>query len=305
MFGAVGFGQAVTTVGTSKVSFMVDFNQIVNTLGQAGIEKGDSLIVHSRLFTIGLVHGVTSVSEIPGLYLEAFQTAVGDRGTIVVPTYTTSFGRFGKPFVFEKSPSEMGAFSEYVRKSKGSRRTLHPIQSLAAIGAKAEVLTKDHPRWNVGYDTIWDRLLKHRGKVVTLGIPPRQCMSLVHHLEFLACVPYLYHKILRGEVYAGGVRIQEDFLIAVRYLNFGISWDLSRLESDLSAMSAIRRVALGEDWVWVVSMDDVFEACMRGLRNDSYYLLQKAPCFIEGQIPCDGTTSRREESIPNYFEILR
>ena len=206
--------------------------------------------------------------------------------------------------MYEESPSEMGMFSEHVRRSGGSCRTLHPIQSLTALGARAEILTKNHPRWNVGHDTIWDRMLKHGAKVVTLGLPPRQCMSLVHHIEFLACVPYLYHKVLRGEVYAGGRRIHDDFLIAVRYLNYGISWDLSRLESDLFAMSAISQIPLGADYVRVVPMDAVFEAGMRGLRKDFYYLLKRSPSFVEGEIPCDGTTRRREEFLPDYFEIV-
>lgn len=285
------------------MSLVIEFNDIVSALREAGVNSGDTLMVHSRLFTVGLIRGVAGVSEIPAIYLQAFQTVIGERGTIVVPTYTTSFGRFGKPFVYEESPSEMGMFSEHVRTSRGSCRTLHPIQSLTALGARAETLTKNHPRWNVGYDTIWDRMLQDGAKIVTLGLPPRQCMSLVHHIEFLACVPYLYHKVLRGEVYVGGRRIHDDFVIAVRYLNYGISWDLSRLESDLFERSAISQIPLGADHVRVVPMEAVFKACMRGLRRDFYYLLKRTPSFVEGEIPCDGTTRRQEEFLPDYFEI--
>ncbi len=287
------------------MSLPVEFNEIVGALRQAGVLEGDLVNVHSRLFTLGLVQGVTSTSDIPAFYLRALREVLGDGGTLVVPTYTTSFGRIGKPFDLEGSPSEMGIFSEYVRKAEGSRRTLHPIQSLTAVGALAQELTWDHPCWNVGHDTIWDRMLKRQGKVVVMGIPPRQCLSFVHHVEFLACAPYIYHKVLQGEVYAGGIRILHPFLMAVRYLNCGIFYDLSRLQADLICLSAMKQVPLGGDFVWVVSLEAVFETCMKGLRKDPYYLLQKAPSFVQGEIPLDGPTSGREGFIPSYFEISR
>ena len=282
----------------------IGLTEIVQSLREAGIREGDLLNVHSRLFTVGLLRDVSSVSDIPNVYLRAFQEVLGGTGTLVVPTYTTSFGRIGKPFSLEESPSEMGAFSETVRRAAGSRRTLHPIQSLTALGSQAERLTLNHPRWNVGYDTLWDRMHKLGAKVVTVGIPMRQCLSFVHHAEFLVCVPYLYHKLLRGEVYAGGVRVLDPFFMSVRYLQYGILYDLSRLEAELVRRSAIREVPLGLDRIRVVSMEAVFKACMDGLRRDPYYLLKEPPRFIDGEMPCDGVTRGREGFMPSYFEIL-
>jgi len=287
------------------VTAAVTYRDIVEALGAVGVERGEIVLVHSRLFTIGLVREASSPSETPPLYLRAFREVLGDAGTLVVPTYTTSFGRTGTPFVHETSPSEMGAFSECVRTTPGSRRTLHPIQSLAALGAAAEALTRDHPRWNVGHDTMWDRLLRRGARVVTLGVPFRQCLSFVHHAEFLACVPYLYHKVLRGEIYAGGARVAQDFCIAVRYLRRNIAYDLSRVDADVRAVSAVRETPLGADWVQSLLLPRVFEICMEGLRRDPYYLLRQPPSFVDGEIPCDGITSGREEPVPSYYQVAR
>lgn len=281
---------------------VVTLNDIVRALRKAGLKPGDVVNIHSRLFAIGSVQGV-EVRNIPAVYLHAFQQVIGESGTVVVPTYTTSFGRFGTPFVLEESPSEMGVFSEYVRRSYQAIRTLHPIQSLAALGGKAEVLAKDHPRWNVGFDTVWDRMLKHNGKVVSIGILPSRSMSFMHQVEFLACVPYLYHKILRGEVYAEGSRIQDDFLMAARYLQYGIGYDLTQLENDLEAHSAICEVPLGGNALWVVPLQAALEVGIKGLRKDPYYLLKENPSFVFGEIPCDGITIEREERVPRYFLV--
>ena len=35
--------------------------------------------------------------------------------------------------------------------------------------------------------------------------------------------------------------------------------------------------------------------------NDPYYLLERAPSFVKGEIPCDGTTIEREKAEPRYL----
>jgi aminoglycoside N3'-acetyltransferase len=278
----------------------ISFNDIVRALREAGLKPGDIVNVHCRLFTIGRLLD-TPAEQIPETYLRAFREVIGDQGTIVVPTGTTSFGRFGTPFVLEQSPSEFGVFSEHIRKSPGAVRSLHPIMSLTALGQDAEALANDHPRWNVGHDTIWDRMLQKGGKIVTVGIPPRNCLTFVHHPESLACVPYMYNKILRGEVFAHGVKIPDDFFIAVRYLEYGIRFDVSQLETALIAKSAMTQISLGGDSVWLTSMEAVHDTVLRGLRKNPYYLLRDAPTFVDGQIPLDGTTIQREGAAPNYY----
>jgi aminoglycoside 3-N-acetyltransferase len=278
----------------------IEQGEISRAFRALGLARGDVVNVHSRLHAIGSVRGAPT-DRIPDVYLEALREVVGDDGTIVVPTYTTAVGRYGERFVLEETPSEMGVLSEHVRTRPGARRTLHPIVSLTALGARAAELADDHPRWNVGHDTIWDRMLRARGKVVTIGIEPKRSMSFMHQVEFLACVPYLYHKVLRCDVYAGGVRIDADFLMAVRYLGYGIEYDLDRLDAALQAAGAIRHCALGGNAVWSVPMESAFEVAMRGLRADPFYLLARPPAFVAGEIPLDGTTAGREATVPRYF----
>jgi hypothetical protein len=127
----------------------------------------------------------------------------------------------------------------------------------------------------------------------------------MHHAELLACVPYLYHKILRGEIYAAGARIPDDFFIAVRYLQYGVVYDSAQLQQDLVASGAVTQVPLGGRAVWSLPMPAAFEIGMRGLRRDPYYLLREAPSFVIGDIPCDGTTIEREGAPPTALYFRR
>ena len=278
----------------------VTFADIVRAFRALGLRGGDIVNVHSRLHAVGRVVDAAT-AEIPERYLSALREVIGAEGTVVVPTYTTAVGRYGKPFVLEDTPSEMGALSEHVRRAAGARRVLHPIVSLTALGGRAAVLVDDHPRWNVGHDTIWQRMLERDGKVVTIGIEPRLSMSFMHQVEFLACVPYLYHKIIRAEVHAGGARVQGDFFMAVRYLGYGVRYDLAALCAVLEQRGAIRREPLGGSAVWAVPMRVAFAAAMEGLRRDPYYLLAGPPGFVVGEPPLDGITSPREAEVPRYF----
>lgn len=278
----------------------IDRSAIVEALRKLGLGPGSVVNVHSRLHAVGRIRGLDAAG-IPAAYLSALQEVIGPSGTVVVPTYTTAFARFGRPFVLEETPSEMGVLSEFVRKQSGARRLLHPVVSLAALGIRAEELTADHPRWNVGHDTIWDRMLRSGGIVLTIGISPALSMSFMHQVEFMACVPYLYHKIMRGDVRAGGANVPGDFLMAVRYLGYRVEYDLARLYTALEETRAVTRVPLGGDAVWAVSMSAAFETGMRGLRSDPYYLLRGTPTFVEGEIPLDGITAGREAVLPRYF----
>jgi len=278
----------------------ISIGDIVKAMTEIGLRSGDTVNVHSRLHAVGAVNDAP-VEGIPAAYLTAFREVIGETGTIVVPSTTTSFGRFGTPFVLEESPSELGVFSEYVRQSPGATRSLHPIDSLAALGPRAEELTNDHPRWNVGHGTTWDRMLGVGAKVVTIGVSPRESMSFMHQVEFMACVPYLYNKILQGEVSAGGRSVDGEFVMAVRYLNFEIAWDLTRLEGELEQMSAYSSSSLGGHAIWSVPMEAAFEAGMQGLKQDPYFLLKQHPTFVRGTIPFDGSTRARESSVPRYF----
>lgn len=100
----------------------------------------------------------------------------------------------------------------------------------------------------------------------------------------------------------GRALVEHDFFLAGRYLEYGVGNDLLRLEADLAVKSAMTEVALGGGRLWVVPIEAALDVGMKGLaRRNAYYLLQKSPTFVEGQIPCDGLTTQRKRAIPRCF----
>lgn len=71
----------------------------------------------------------------------SIRSVIGDSGTLVVPTFTYSFGTQER-FNVETSVSNCGMFSEYIRQLPDSYRSNDPSVSVAAVGRHADALTQ-------------------------------------------------------------------------------------------------------------------------------------------------------------------
>ena len=106
-----------------------------------GVEAGGVLLIHSSLKSFGRVEGGADA------VIDGILDALGPQGTLVVPTLT------GHEHLFPHNPPEMdmrstpcwiGAIPEAFRQRPEAIRSTHPTHSCAAIGARAEELTRSH-----------------------------------------------------------------------------------------------------------------------------------------------------------------
>jgi len=108
-----------------------------------------------------------------------------------------------------------GALPEFLRTWPGARRSGNPGASVAALGARADWITADHPLdYGYGEGSPLGKLVAARGKVLIVGAP-LDTMTLLHHAEHLARIPG--KRVIRYEVPlasdGGGVdwRMVEEF----------------------------------------------------------------------------------------------
>ena len=135
--------------------------------------------------------------------LDTFTSVIGPEGTLVVPTFTTTVARNGGSFHLNKTSCDTGIFAEFVRKNHKSTRSLHPINSVAALGPLAGQICEDVASTNYGFETPFHRMLRADAKAVNLGFNHRFSNSWHHHAETTLNLPYLYNKLLDIEVWAG------------------------------------------------------------------------------------------------------
>ncbi|NGM70635.1 AAC(3) family N-acetyltransferase [Natronolimnobius sp. AArcel1] len=147
-----------------------------------GLRSGDRVIVHSSLRSLGWVDGGAET------VVDALCNVVGADGTVLMPTFTS--GNDGHPFDRKTTPSETGRITEELRTREEAIRSAHPTHSVTALGASAELLTRDHELLNsLGPGSPMHRLLEDGGSILLLGVD-HTSNSSVHIAERLADLPY-------------------------------------------------------------------------------------------------------------------
>ena len=152
---------------------------------QTGLDSGDVVLVHSAMRTMGRVRGGA------GTVVEALLEILGDRGTLVVPTFAFAHEAEEDPIIDPcNDPSEMGVITETARKHPKALRSTAFRHSFAAIGHRAEVITQVDPALPV-YDfrSSFGVMLALNTRVVMLGMTYSSSTS--HHFAEWVCeVPY-------------------------------------------------------------------------------------------------------------------
>ena len=149
-----------------------------------GLQGGDIVFVHSALSTLGYVEGGADA------LIDALLETVGPEGTVVMPTFGTS-GVFDR----DRSPTGLGTVPEVFRRREGVFRSLHPTASVAARGAKAEEIVRDHIRAETahGEDTPYKRIADSGGYVMLIGVDQDRS-TMLHSVEALAEAVYLSER---------------------------------------------------------------------------------------------------------------
>ncbi len=153
-----------------------------------GLARGDRLLVHSSLKSLGRVDGGAEA------VIEALFEVLGKTGTLLMPTFTgSSRDSIKHPPVFDvrNTPCWTGLIPETFRKREGVRRSLHPTHSVAGCGPATVAYLRDHETSPTpcGWETPFGRLIRDRGRVLFIGATLESC-TLFHSFEELAGVEY-------------------------------------------------------------------------------------------------------------------
>lgn len=234
--------------------------QLDAALRAVGVSAGDGLLVHSALQFLGKPEGGLQ------MYLDAILDVIGPAGSLAVPTFSFTFNR-GLDFDPATTPSkDMGVFSEFVRQQPAARRTPHPMQCLAVVGAAAEDLAgRDTPG---AYDdgSPFDRMLELGFKLLLLGADV-QAASIIHYSEQRAEVPYRYWKDFTGRVKSGDEWQARTYRMFVRDMDIDAHLHLGPIQAALEASGQWHSAALNLGQVacckladFVVAADDILAA---------------------------------------------
>jgi len=180
---------------------------IADDLAALGLGAGDAVMVHASLRRVGAVLGgadgvIAALGSVVGpqgsilaytSWDEQYEDALDDEGRLPddvkphIPAFDSAASRANR---------DHGVLAEAIRSTPSARRSGNPGASVAALGARAEWFTADHPMdYGYGAGSPFARLVTAQGQVLMLGAP-RDTMSLLHHAEHLAEIPAKHLKRL-------------------------------------------------------------------------------------------------------------
>ena len=141
---------------------MISRAQIVRYLRALGVKPGMDIMVHSSLSQMGHVMGGADT------VIDALLAAIGKKGTLVMPSFNHSSVEVFNPLA---TPTTNGTIPDAMWRRPDAVRSLHHSHALAAIGPKAEALTRDHLQIGVWeQDSPIGRLIHGRGYILSLGV---------------------------------------------------------------------------------------------------------------------------------------
>ncbi|WP_297633959.1 AAC(3) family N-acetyltransferase [uncultured Clostridium sp.] len=158
---------------------------LIKKFNEIGLKKGDKILVHSKLSSLGWVAGGART------VVDSLMEVIGEEGTIAMPTHSGDLVDpvfWGNPPVpnewFETIRDEMPAFDREKTETYGMGkivenfrcrgdvlRSYHPTVSFSAWGREAEEVTKEHTlEYSLGEGSPLKKMYELNFKVLFIGV---------------------------------------------------------------------------------------------------------------------------------------
>jgi len=242
----------------------------------------DILLVHSSLYTLGILKGV-DINKIPNRIIDILYNHT-KQGSLIFPNFNYDFSITGECDL-SKTPSQIGTISEVFRK-KTTLRSGHPIFSFSGLGEKAEeVLKPDIPEYDpFGSDSVFGRLHKNDAIILLLGVNLNVCTYMVY-CERQNNVVYRFYKPFHGSVkLTNGIKYEGDYYHYCFPKNQEIRINYAKAEKMLIDEKIINTLPIGMNKAYWFRTKAFINKISEYLDNDPWFLLHGKPKRIWGMV---------------------
>lgn len=234
------------------------------------IERGDIIFIHSNLGFFGRQEGFLSSDQLCEMFFEEVMAVLGEKGTLVVPTFTYSFPN-KQIFDPVESSSGMGVFAEWVRRHPDSIRSEDPCYSVSANGGNALPMVYNVPKNSFGDDSFFDRFYRAGGKILNMNFNAGS--TFIHYFERKLHVPYRFDKTFDGMVMKNGKKVHTSSTIWVRYLSDNaLEFDSEPFDKLARENNYFRVVSMGRGQIGLISASDIYKIICETLPKRPWFL---------------------------------
>jgi aminoglycoside 3-N-acetyltransferase len=241
-------------------------------LRELGLGPGDLVIAHSALRSFGWVEGGEDA------VIDALRAVVGPTGTVCLPAL--SYGDYGPenpppPFDPGTTRCVVGRIPERFRQRPGVQRSLHPTHSIAALGARAEEILRDHDQslTPCGPASPWGKIARSGGSILMLGVGTHPC-TMFHGAEEEAevdarCTPLTPCRLVTEEG-------ERTVWLRLHGSYTGALDNRAAMEPVLEAAGLLRRATVGNSTLLRIDAEGLWELSLRLLRANPGRRLDRA-----------------------------
>jgi len=211
--------------------------------------------------------------------IDALLAVVESAGTVCMPAL--SYGDYGPdtpppPFDPRTTPGIVGRIPERFRRRPGVLRSLHPTHSIAAVGARAEEIIRDHDQslTPCGPASPWGKIARGGGSILMLGVGTQPC-TIFHGAEEEAepdarCTPRTPCRLVTQDAERTvWLRLHGPYTGAIN--------DRAAMEPVLEAAGLLRRTKVGNSTLLRIDAAGLWELSLRLLQANPGHVLERRP----------------------------
>lgn len=250
---------------------------VLAALAEAGVCKGQTIMVHTSLHSLGFVCGGAQI------IIEALLESVGTDGTIMMPTQSwknldpTAGVHWQEPeqwwqMIRDNWPAynkditptnTMGAVAEMFRKWPGTLRSDHPARSVAANGKYAEYLTAGHDLSNIfGEGSPIGKLYELDGYVLLIGVGYDKNTSL-HLADVRAEYPGKHDSMEYSAIMENGERVWKGYSTL-----FVDGEDFDKIGEAFEKECSVQKISLGNGTITFMKQRDLVDFAVKWIEQN-------------------------------------
>ncbi len=251
----------------------ITLEKLQESLRKAGIQPGDTVMVHSSMSRIGNVDGGVET------VIRSFIETVGPKGTVVMPCYGSAEEvqqgmQEGRIVDLRTARSNTGMVTEVFRTTPGVRRSSHPFSSVCAWGRHRDYVITDHAAspYVCHKSSPIARIRDLNATIVGIGVPAVIGFGVTHLLEEVDddfpfpvhsppfTVTYIQtegNEVIREVYRYDPVRAQ------TRFDRPGGHWIRERLTEHLTRRGICRWFTYGDAEAWMMNAQPLYEEFRR------------------------------------------
>ena len=243
------------------------------------IDKDDFIYVEIDLMAFGDIFDV-KIEKFDFLneFYKLFRELVGENGHISFPSFSYSWGDDNKNKIFdvENTPGKVGIFPEFLRKNKVNCRTNDPMFSVIINGQQANKFESLQNN-SFGNGSFFHELYKKNAKLISFGLNQYD-PTFVHFCEQyfdenIQTIGYRKNKKFEGYMISKNKSFYSSHYAFMRDRKIDLKFSDKKLKSDLVKSSNLEIVEIGRGKVYISDCESVFNASIKNMKNDIYYLV--------------------------------